>query len=313
VQQKYPKIKINTILHQDPETMIAASKDPYAKSIMKYYERLKAKPDYFEVYHKEREVESREYHCYLPTAHEHYGRYKLNMSDCFALAKGRKNILVIGDSFAADFYMVLAKAYPDSNFMQATGGGCDAVAYQYDRSDCGLLIGYAVNFALKNKLDAVVLSSVWFQVNVKALETMVAKLKAAGQKVIIVGPPIIYLAYVPAIIARWNGKADFNQYMNSHIGVPVPSVLINMRDFARWHGASYIDRTYYYCKDKGCPVLDEDGQLLIVDYAHLTLAGARYLGQRLLEVKALQKILGSHTPVLLPPDPVKSPVSLHGK
>ncbi|MBI2318452.1 MAG: hypothetical protein HYU75_16015, partial [Betaproteobacteria bacterium] len=44
----------------------------------------------------------------------------------------KKNVLVLGDSHAADLYVALKKTHSQINFIQATGGGCTPITNQYD-------------------------------------------------------------------------------------------------------------------------------------------------------------------------------------
>src|SRR5439155_8457107 len=84
-------------------------------------------------------------------------------AECIDLSRNKKNILILGDSVAADLYMALSHAYPEIHFLEITGSACNPFlkAYHAEYPACEQLIKCALNFAAKTKLDGVIMGSSW--------------------------------------------------------------------------------------------------------------------------------------------------------
>lgn len=298
VQPTNTDIVLNTIfLHQSGESP-ADAKDIYAPALKKYAEILKAEPDYVARLKKDRWTATRSPYCHL--FYQPFEQYKLGIGTCVTLSSPRKNILIIGDSHAADLYMALVHTNKQFNFLQLTGVKCTPIrrSYQDAKNRCAELLEYAVSFTRKHRLDAVILEA-WWDENYEDLAFDIAKLKAEGQKVILVGPPLEYSADVPMIIARRRNGVSFRAYMDSFIVKRSIATSNNMRTFAQSNGISFIDRIQYFCEN-GCPVMNSDGQLFVWDYAHLSVFGGMFLGNQFLRDNALQRIIDSPVPLRLP-------------
>jgi hypothetical protein len=87
--------------------------------------------------------------------------------NCLNPVDGRKNYLLIGDSFAADLWRGLTSVFPKVNFMQATGGGCRPTLAQAASIDprqrrCANLMNQIFSdFLSNNKVDALLLAGAW--------------------------------------------------------------------------------------------------------------------------------------------------------
>lgn len=101
----------------------------------------------------ERNVHARVGSCfiYAPTAPT------FDETSCLAKDPVKPNYLISGDSFGADAYVFLSKAYPDVNFLQATAGNCHPlISGQVGDELCkGLLDLIFTRFIPSNRLDGV--------------------------------------------------------------------------------------------------------------------------------------------------------------
>jgi hypothetical protein len=59
--------------------------------------------------------------------HEMHNFAVYNTDKCASIDAARKNVLILGDSMAADTYMMLSQTYPEIQFSQATAGACTAI------------------------------------------------------------------------------------------------------------------------------------------------------------------------------------------
>ena len=59
-------------------------------------------------------------------------------------------------------------------------------------------------------------------------------------------------------------------------------------------GVDYIDKVPFICSadQSQCDVLDADGHLLIYDYGHWTLEGAKHFGEKMIESGRFKGVTG---------------------
>lgn len=196
-------------------------------------------------------------------------------------------------------YAMLSSTHgEDFHFLQATRVSCSPSSV-FTESPCGKMLRYELDMTRSKPLDAIILTSAWWDIDYGALKALIMVLKAQGRKIILIGPPVQYSTDVYKIIARWDNQMVFRQYLDAHMQHGYVTLAKEMRAFAQAQNINYIDRMYYYCKD-GCPVIGPDGELLITDYGHLTAAGASYLGNQLLSDRVLDRIMHSPLPLQFP-------------
>ncbi len=296
------EIRLNSIFRMSSADSLASEKAPDAQALNNYDQILKSHPDYVQTLWTDKNQAERADSCFLHGAQNpFFERWKSGTGSCLVLSSNKENILIIGDSHAADLYVALAGTYKQFNFLELTGGGCAPVSHLYGNDDrCTKLLQYALDFARRNKLKRVILAARWNN-GFGSLASDVEDLKSEGLKVILVGPPLEYTADVPPIIARRDSAAGFQRYTESFIVERSIALSNGMKEFAQANNVSFIDRVQYFCKAR-CPVLDASGQLLILDYGHLSVPGAMYLGNQLQRDHALEKILDSPVPLQLPED-----------
>lgn len=244
---------------------------------------------------KDRQASIRAHTCHIsPGDAFDSGVYK---SKCLALDKARKNILVVGDSHAADLYAALSISFNDIHFLQATGAGCTPIRnlYRDHTVTCYQLLDDALKLAQKESLDAIILSARWNN-GWEGLTEEVRQLKEAGREVIIAGPPLEFTEEVIRLLARQD-ENDSPESLYKRF-VDHSSQLRNeqLLRFSRKNSIDYLDRISLYCNENGnCPLLDEEARPLIIDYGHLLVPGSTYLGRRIQESGVLQAILETRT------------------
>ena len=69
---------------------------------------------------------------------------------------------------------------------------------------------------------------------------------------------------------------------------PVPSSVL-CRLVAIWLGILYVDKLSIVCDidNNECDAVDAENNLLFYDYGHWTLAGARHLGRKIVQLQVL--------------------------
>jgi peptidoglycan/LPS O-acetylase OafA/YrhL len=210
---------------------------------------------------------------------------------CVALSFTRKNILVFGDSMAAEMWAALSKAYPEVNFVQITGSACKPFHAAYSAPDrCVQLLDYALDFAKNANLDGVVVASIWendFSYAIPELK----KFKEYGHgKLVLVGPPLKFSEDVLRAISRLADQNSTANVFNNMIETSYLKITDQMRRFSADHDFVFVDRIHVYCA-QGCKIMTDGGVPLILDRAHLSVPGLDILSGALKEGRFMDSIL----------------------
>ena len=258
---------------------------PYAldSAINNYANKFNANKNYLEDIARDRQVAIRAPYCHHNDQGQTFSEYK--MEACFALSAYKRNVLIIGDSHAADLYVALNHSFSTNyNFLQATGAGCSPDRNYNIKGNCAELQSYAINFAKNNPLSSIILAGRWSDLDGNALLSLVAELKSFNKNIYLVSPPVSYTADVPKIIQR--NRMGRTQYLLSqqYLDQKVLDLNIKLKDFALTNHIKYIDRIELFCKKEGgCSLVSENGDLYTLDYGHVARMGAYHLGEMLVE------------------------------
>jgi len=217
-----------------------------------------------------------------------FQEYLKGNAECIELSPSKKNILILGDSVAADLYMALSHAYPEIHFLEITGSACKPFlkAYHGEYPACEQLIKYALNFAEKTKLDGVIIGSSWAD-DYQLVRQELRRLREAGHKLLLVGPPLKFSAEVARIVERLSANDRLDAALERTLVKEDVLRADEMAGFAASEKATYLNWQQLYCT-QGCPVLNEQGALLILDRLHLSVPGADRLGECIKEHRILE-------------------------
>jgi hypothetical protein len=200
---------------------------------------------------------------------------------CLRLTVDKKNVLIVGDSFAADLYSVMVKAFPNVNFLQATSGNCTPYfGYIGDQNCADILRAMFDEFIPANKLDAVILAGNWTPENgMNAIDT-VSKLSANGLRVMLAGPPVRFQKNVPDLIFESKAKNpdQAEEFVLRHRStVDTVNEIFEKRMVSK---SDFIDVAGAMCSPR-CRIFSPSDKLMIIDFGHLTVDGASYLSGNL--------------------------------
>jgi len=129
-----------------------------------FKEKTLAISNYDKVFEEERKWQFGTGNCYITTVDKGFSNYNQNL--CLALEKGKRNILLIGDSHAAEFSQTLREKLQKSgaHLLQATASGCLPVLKKNGRSNCNEIISFIYkDYLPKNstKIDGIIISANW--------------------------------------------------------------------------------------------------------------------------------------------------------
>jgi hypothetical protein len=138
--------------------------------------------------------------------HEMHKFAAYNTDECASIDSARKNVLILGDSMAADTYMMLSQTYPEIHFSQATAGACTAVLKISDIGGkyptCEAFNDYRFSKLIDLDMDLIVLASIWNEDRIQPLKETVDYLRSRGKKVLVIGPRAHFQGAIPLLISR---------------------------------------------------------------------------------------------------------------
>jgi peptidoglycan/LPS O-acetylase OafA/YrhL len=219
---------------------------------------------------------------------------------CLDMVAGKQNVLLWGDSYAAQYYFGLSRALdPQSvNLMQADQAACmptSAAASQ----------GYPAchTFALRmsayfedHKPDFVIMSADWleysrpprFDAMISNLQATIADLNHRGTAVVLLGPAVQFRTRLPSMLIR----ARMRQVEPSAEDFVLPDIFALDRRMnaalPSHEGFSYISVLDAVCPARQCPITVDGGVPLAWDHAHLTAEGSVYVMDRLAPLLGLK-------------------------
>jgi hypothetical protein len=204
---------------------------------------------------------------------------------CSAIDSEKRNVLIIGDSFAADVWLAMTSAYPEVNFAQATAGRCslydDTAAEETLKRTyeaCTKLNEYRLGTMLNKDWDSVIVAANWTEWRVEDFEQIFPLLSASGKKIVVFGQRAIF-------------NRDAERVMFDISRQETPS---NSSDFLRpdnWDTrlrsrigdeAIFVDILDLQCFPD-CHLQDNQLRPLYTDHAHLSVYGAQFFGSKIRE------------------------------
>jgi hypothetical protein len=211
---------------------------------------------------------------------------------CLALAAGRKNWLLWGDSFAAHYYPGLRRATDPQtvNVLQATQPACMPTlnAAAQGNAGCRVFAARMEEVFRDHKPDLVVMAADWledarpprFDGMIADLRQTVARLNEQGIAVTLLGPSVQFRARLPSMLAR----ALLRRIEARPDDFVLPGIfsLDQMMKAAlpAHEKFSYISVTDAVCPSRQCPLTLDGGVPLAWDHAHLTAEGSFHVMER---------------------------------
>ena len=211
--------------------------------------------------------------CFLTSGAKSFDEF--NRKDCLSLSTEKKNVLLFGDSHAAQLSKSLRDILDGYNVMQATASGC----LPYDGAKgyplCTMLSSYVYDDFLKNnKVDVVILSAYWVNDRLKEsglIESSIRKIQSTGAKVIVIGQTTAFKRPFP-VIAMQAKPSELISYVDNnalYFHKNRESKLASLADL-------YIDAYTL----NGDSYFTHDGYPLYLDNNHVTPYGADIISRR---------------------------------
>lgn len=122
---------------------------------------------------------------------------------CLELSSEKPNLVVMGDSHAAQFWRAFAERYDSYHVIQATASGCRPLLDAKGAARCTDLMRIVFDELVPSKrIDTIVLGGRWNEDEIGPLKETVKALSRAGVSVVVIGPIVEYDGDLPVILAR---------------------------------------------------------------------------------------------------------------
>lgn len=211
---------------------------------------------------------------------------RFHSDDCLKSFPGKSNVLLMGDSFAAQLYYGLAHTLPaDINLMQANSSGCRATiaaSSVRDGTKCRQLTDLLFSqFLPSHKVDLLILSGRWRTSDFEQLKATLKWAAARGQKVLLVGPTPEYDAPMPQLLGLGRLRGD-RSLVGRHRLDDTAKIDRGLAEIASQAGVAYSSPYQFLCPTEVClEVLPGDVPVQF-DNAHLTPEGSIVVAKSLL-------------------------------
>jgi peptidoglycan/LPS O-acetylase OafA/YrhL len=212
---------------------------------------------------------------------------------CLTLAPGKTNVLLWGDSYAAQYFHGLSKSVDPQavNILQATQAACMptlATASQGVAS-CKAFAARMESFFQDSKPDLVIVSADWleyargvrFDGMIADLKYTIAELNKRGIAMVLLGPPVQFRSRLPSMLMRAQLRGielrtdDFVLPDIFALDTRIREALPPRDKF------SYISVVNAICPARQCPLTTGEDIPLAWDHAHLTAEGSEYVVNRI--------------------------------
>lgn len=200
---------------------------------------------------------------------------RYDLARCIDPDPARRNILVLGDSYAGHLWRALAERFPGDKVMLAASGSCRPLIGGKGRRLCREMVDRVISEVIaKRRVQGVVLAGHWVRSEIDLLAPTIRAIQAHGVTVTVVGPVVQYRSGAPRVVAKALLAGD--PAVAERERTPGPGRLDpQMRAMTEAAGARYFSLLDSECPAGRCRLLTRDGAPFHFDDAHYTLSGAR--------------------------------------
>mgnify|MGYP001547295729 FL=1 len=220
-----------------------------------------------------REEQARTGRCFLVEVEQVYDE-----GLCARIMPGKRNIALIGDSHAAQYWLALSHRFPQDNILQATGAGCAILLGIKPLDRCAEINALVFGrLAQGGKLDGVILAGRWTRHQLPFLKGTIAFYRTRSIPVTVIGPVLEYEARLPIALAKSIEMGD-PAYTDRLRRTKIMALDRLARQAATEAGAAYYSVINAECPMGRCATISPvDGAPLHFDYGHVTQSGAEYV------------------------------------
>lgn len=219
----------------------------------------------------EYKAQSRKGECFTGDGEE------FKIDSCFLIDNGRRNILLLGDSHAAQYYSALQRKYNDFNIVQVNVSGCRPLLNPIGEERCTKIIKEIFEKRLPNStIRDVILAARWHEEEFQPTLDTIGRLVSSGYNVIVIGPTVEYDGVLPNILARSaiQSRAGGSEAIDRYRLRDRQVLDQRLKERVEATGAKYFSAYDAECPHSRCRLFTRSGQPYHFDYGHLTSSAA---------------------------------------
>jgi peptidoglycan/LPS O-acetylase OafA/YrhL len=202
-----------------------------------------------------------------------------NEKECITIGK-ENNVVLIGDSHAAQYYSALNTLDKIGDLSQITSSGCRPVLNGKGHTRCTELMKKTFKSLLDHyPFDTIILAARWQDTELVKLKETLEFLKNKVPNIIVIGRVIEYSQSLPILLARFSYEKDENeafQITNARKYDEIYLLDKMTKEIVLTAGANYISAFDILC-EKGSCLTELNGVPVQFDYSHLTEEGAEFI------------------------------------
>lgn len=198
---------------------------------------------------------------------------------CLVPARDRTNILLVGDSHAAQLSGAMRLRVRPAHLLQATAAGCRPLLEGRGLSRCRAIVDAAFHDTDFTRVCTVVLAGRWFDDDAGPLAETVRYLRARGATVVVVGPVVEYDADVPEVLAMAMQAGDPERIASLRLA-DRPALDRKLAPIVVAAGGRYVSYFPLECPGGHCRLFTATGAPLHMDHSHVTPELAQEMAER---------------------------------
>jgi peptidoglycan/LPS O-acetylase OafA/YrhL len=217
--------------------------------------------------------------CFLTTVFraDYNERFK---HDCLSIKQDQPNILIVGDSHAAQLWSGMQSTIQNVNFLQGTASGCKPLYRGGGMRYCTETMNYVLeDFVPSSHLDGIIIAARWELADLPALIATAKRLSNFTQRLVVFGPIVEYDRALPRILAQAivsnespsEAATRHRRIVPKEYDQAFASALHN-------EGITYFS-TYEAICNPDCNVWADADVPMQFDYGHLTKEGSAFLAK----------------------------------
>lgn len=206
-----------------------------------------------------------------------------NKHECLNAKNNKKNILLLGDSHAAEFSSALKEKYINYNFSQITASGCPAIIDTNGTQYCKDLMNFAFkDFIESNNFDLIIVGSDWnnfYSSNdiIKGITSTNNFLKLHSKKVYFISQTMHFNLPVPQLLQIKGIHTNLNIYKNRETEKVYNDMNSKLVD------VNFIDLYNVACKLNNCKfILNNSYEPIFFDNNHFSPTWASMIAKNMM-------------------------------
>lgn len=217
--------------------------------------------------------------CFLTSKFNHIDFY--NKQLCIEAKPGKKNILLIGDSHAAQWYQAFKDlAATDETLTQVTASGCKPLLPLQGEKRCTDLMSWVFEELIQEyQWSTIIIAGRWRSWDLQNVERSLKRIRLYSNRVIFIGPILEYRYDLPLLLSLFHedsGSLEQLRILSERQSLDTKLEMLSDRA-----GASYVSLLKTMCSGESC--IAQTGKEVPVqfDYGHLTLSGSKHLASKI--------------------------------